>query len=298
MALNFYFKRVGVTSGPLIRNTSASSLGVIKNFLCNKPQFKGGEDFLVFGNALHEQFLENKFDSKNSLSLSDSDKGKIKKMLAKLLAHPVVKSLMANSIREDKCYSELNGVKMAFILDIKKPQILTGADLKTTNCSNFNQCLEKAITLGYFRQAVVYKKCAKLKHFYFIFIQKEEPHDIFLLDVSMYPEHEHYAERELEFLLYFYKHYGNFIEKKIGDTACQLQVAETNNNKLKMPKTGKEVLAEIKIAADEHKAYVKNAAKASTLAEKSKSKLVKLIERFPAKERELYQEKLDKYSAL
>lgn len=297
MALNFYLKRVGITTGPLIRNTSASSLGVIKNYLCSKPQFKGGEDFLIFGNALHEQFLEGKFDSKNSLSLSDTDKLKIKVMLTKLWAHPVVKSLMANSIREDKCYSELNGVKVAFILDIKKPQILTGADLKTTNCTNMNQCVDKALAFGYFRQAIVYKKCAGLKHFYFIFVQKEEPHNIFILDVSMYPEHELYAERELEFLLYFYKNYGNIVEKT-GDTTCLIKVVETNNNKRKMPKTGKESLAEIKTVADEHKVNVKNATKAATLAEKSKSKLAKLIERFPAKERELYQEKLDKFSSL
>lgn len=292
MPLNYYLKRVGHCTGPLIKNTSASALEVLKNYLCGKPQFKGGEEFLNFGNSLHEQFLQ----SKCTYKTSDEDCVRIKKMLERLSDHVVVKSLMDRSIREIKEYSELNGVKVAYILDINKPHIKTGADLKTTNATNFNQCVEKALTFGYFRQAVVYKKAARLKHFYFIFIQKEIPHDIFILDVSLYPEYEAYAERELEFLLYFYKHYGNVIKK--GEPVSPIQVTEVINNTLKMAKSGKESLAEIKLVADEHKANVRNAAKAATLAEKSKNKLVKLIDRFPAKERELYQEKLEKYSPL
>lgn len=240
MALNAYLKRAGLTTGPLIRNTSHSRLEVVKKFLLCLPQFKGGESFLVFGNELHLQWLQNKGEEKLSLE----ENKKIKAMLQKLRANPICKMLYANSVREQKLYTTLHEVEIALILDIEQQKEKRGADLKTTTCRNLKDFVEKAIEYGYFRQGKTYKLARKLKHFYFIAIQKEPPYNIFIMDVSAYPAEEQYAEEELEFLLYFYKNYGYFITEENngknqigqnGNSGNEIATAKTSGGKSSAP---------------------------------------------------------------
>lgn len=205
--LTTYLQRTGATTGRLQKNTSHSSLEVIKKALLGQKQFSGGEQYLAFGNACHERFLVNSFKRKVS---KEEDKD-LKGMVAALVKDAIVNSLMKNSIREQKFYIHVNGVEMAMVLDIKQPHLSRGADLKTTNCKSLNEFIKKALEYGYVRQGVTYKKGAKLKSFYFIGVQKTPPYNVYLMNLADFSEEEAYAERELEFLLYFYKHYGKCV---------------------------------------------------------------------------------------
>lgn len=115
---------------------------------------------------------------------------------------------MDKAICEIKKKKKLNGVLVAYILDINQKHRKRGADLKTTNAKNLEDFISKAIDFGYFRQGETYKVAEGLKDFVFIGIQKEPPFNVYILDVSLYPEEVKYAQQELEFLLYFYQNYG------------------------------------------------------------------------------------------
>lgn len=198
-------------TGPLAKdiNTSHSALEVIKKFLLGQEQFKGGEQFLYFGNGLHVQYLENK--KCNDKRLTKDEFTKIDLMCEALFDHPVCKALYKDSIREQKFYCILNGVKVAVILDIKQLAKKTGSDLKTTNAKTEEQCIAKAKEYGYFRQGVTYKKAAGLKHFFFIFVTKDVIPKIYILNIDLHKDEMLYAERELEWLLYMFKNYGKVI---------------------------------------------------------------------------------------
>lgn len=226
--LNVYLQRTGVTTGPLLRNTSHSALDVIKKFLLGQAQFMGGEHFLNFGSALHEAFLVDKWDGE-FLKLSPPDQAKVRRMVKKLRSHPIVMSLMERSTREQKKMVGMNGVQVAFILDIdQQPHHSRGGDLKTTTCRSLEHFVEKAIEYGYFRQGKTYKVGGNLKEFYFIGISKEEPHNIYILDVNKYAHEEKYAGKELEFLLYFYKNYGKITPEYLFNNGSPIQKAIPN----------------------------------------------------------------------
>lgn len=208
--LSTYLQRIGVTTGPLSVNTSHSGLEVIKKWLIGAKQFKGDERYLISGNAVHEVFLvgKNLFLKK----CNNKERKAVQGMVIVLGDHTVVRSLMANSLREQKFYVFIDGVQMAMILDIKQIHSKTGADLKTTACATLEEFTAKAVEYGYFRQGETYKQGAELKHFYFIGITKNPPHRVFILDVSKFPVEQAYAQQELKFLLYFFKHYGKIVE--------------------------------------------------------------------------------------
>lgn len=214
MHLPTYLQRAGVTTGSLVKNTSHSGLEIIKKSLLGLPQFKGGEVFLVFGSALHEMWLENK----SAYKLDKAQTKQLNQCLNALNASPEAMQLMKDSIREEKLKVKLNGVEMAFILDIHKKKARVGADLKTSGVRSLNEFITKAKEYGYFRQGVTYVKAAGLKAFYFIAVTKEPIPRVFIFCIQDHPEEMNYAERELEFLLYFYKHYGNVIIKKPDET--------------------------------------------------------------------------------
>jgi hypothetical protein len=180
------------------------------------PGFVGNEEFLSFGVALHEVFLENKFDTYNTLT--SIQQAKIDAMVDKLQRHAVVKSLMYESVREKKIYDYLFGVELAFILDINQPNKSTGADLKTTTASTYYECVDRAIGYGYPKQAWIYKRLAKVKKFFFIFICKTAPYPIFIVDsdCAEFKACYNYVEEEIKFLLHFYKNYGNLILDQNG----------------------------------------------------------------------------------
>lgn len=206
MTLAKYLIENNVVTGPLEKNTSHSGLEVIRKFILGQPQFIGGETFLKFGSALHEVFLENIFTTYNTLS--KPEKAKIVAMVNKLNSHPVVARLMQGSIREEKIYGTLYYALLALILDGKQPPKKRGFDLKTTTCRTQEQFESKMVSYGYVKQGLIYKKLAGLKEFYFVAIQKETPYEIFIIDTNKYKKEEQYADQELKFLTYFYKHYG------------------------------------------------------------------------------------------
>lgn len=209
MHLSTYLKKAGVTTGLLSKNTSHSSLEVIKKGLLGLPQFKGGEVFLVFGNALHEQWLENK----SAYKLDKQQKRQLSLCLTALNSHEHASKLLKGSITEEKLRIAINGVEVAFILDIHRKRERVGADLKTTGVRSLNEFVQKAKEYSYFRQAATYILAANLREFHFIAVTKEVTPRVFMLCVQDHPEELRYAKKELEFLLYFYKHYGNLIPK-------------------------------------------------------------------------------------
>lgn len=204
MHLTTYLQRAGVTSGPSFKNTSHSQLEVIKRGLLGLPQFKGGEAFLSFGSALHEQWLE----AKKGHKLDKVSQLQLHSCLQALNSSQSAMWLLKDSVREEKLKTRIHGVEMAFILDIHKKKERIGADLKTTGVRNLSEFVLKAKEYGYFRQAITYIRAANLKDFYFIAVTKTASPKVFIMRVGDYPEELHYAEEELKFLLYFYGHYG------------------------------------------------------------------------------------------
>lgn len=200
----------GLFTGPLTKNTSHSGMEVIKKALLGQPQFHGKEEFLHFGNAVHEKFLL----GQSSVALPEDQHKIVDTMVAKLHDHSVVQKLLKNSIREQKLYARLNGIETAFILDVHQKVEKRGTDLKTTKSKTYLEFLNSCKSFGYFRQAVLYTIAARLKDFFFVGVQKEAPYNIYVLDVKQYPQELAYAERELEFLLYFFKNYGTLNKKK------------------------------------------------------------------------------------
>jgi hypothetical protein len=207
--LNKYLQKIGVVTGALEKNSSYSHISSVRNGLLALPGFLGGEEFLIFGNALHEVFLEGRQDAYNKLDRVQQ--AKCDAMVDKLQKHKVVMSLMKDSIRENKVYGELYGMSMSYILDIHKPKIATGADLKTTTAKTYHDCLERAIDYGYPKQARIYRRLAKVKEFYFIFICKLAPYEVFIIDSAEFKGMDKCIDDELEFLIHFYKFYGNII---------------------------------------------------------------------------------------
>lgn len=284
--LNTYLKKIGLVTGPIEKNTSYSGLESLRKYLLGEPQFLGGEEFFLFGNALHERLLEDKYDAYNKLPSWKQEM--VEEMLIVLRAHPVVTKLMLNSVKEEKQYSKMNGVVMAYVLDIKKDKEKIGADLKTTACTTYHDCLKKAIEYGYVKQGKIYMEMEDLKEFYFIFITKSKPYNVFIISYKDFKDEEQYAENELEFLLYFYKNYGRFM------TDEDKQNLNTDMKKSTESKT-RMALTSLKEAAKSHKSNKAECARATKQAAKSRAYIISLVEKFPKADTPLYKEKLDSY---
>lgn len=282
MKLPLYLKRSGITTGPIKKNSSYSHLDRLRRSILCIPQFVGGEYFLYFGVALHELFLEDKRGDMYYM-LKEEDQRKVEVMVSKLNAHPVVRRLLRDSVREQKKYGYVNEVELAFILDIDQEGEDTGSDLKSTTATTYADCAKKYVEFGYVKQGFLYKKLAKRKNFFLIFISKIPPHPIFILNTADFKKEERYAEKELEFLLYFYKHYGNFITEE--DKKLQEQI---------MARTGKDAMNEINDAFKAYKEERTEANKVAARAKKSREWIVKMIVNFPKKDHLLYVDKLEK----
>lgn len=279
VTLPLFLKQLWIVTGPRKKHTSYSGLEVLRKDLMGLPQFQGGEEFFKFGNALHEVFLKNDYTAYKTLPKEQQTL--VDTLVAKLNSHPVVKKLMEKSVREKKLKGYINGVKLAYILDIEQSQYGRGADLKTTACVTYADCVAKSVLYGYTKQRNIYKKVKNLKEFYFIFISKRFPHNIFIIGDKDFKPYEAYAEKELEFLLYFYKHYGRFVRE--GDQ-------KETKTKSDMSKT-KELMAEIVTASKEHKQSKVAVKKSKQQEEKTRKKVLALITKFPKKEAPLYDEK-------
>jgi hypothetical protein len=206
---------------------------------------------------------------------------KIDKMVKVLRSHPVVTKLMVDSTSEEKKYKEMRTVLIAYILDIHKQKQRIGADLKTTVCKTYHECLKKAIEYGYVKQARIYMEMENLREFYFIFICKSEPFEIFIISYSDFKKYEPYAIKEIEFLLYFYKHYGRFMtdDDKLNLIPMSPEVKKAFNAIDK-------IVVQHKKCCDAQKKDVKKIAKL-------KKSAISTIKKFPKKELALYQERLD-----
>lgn len=208
--LALYLKREGITTGPLAKNTSHSGLLDLRRALLGikKPEIKP-EQF-VFGSALHEQQLE----KKKEIKVDKKSQGLINAMMKALDKTPLVRKLMASSVKEEKLFTTIKGILIAYILDINCKAEKIGADLKTTSCTTLEKFIEKAIEYGYFNQAVTYIIAEKLKLFFFIGVTKEKNPKVFIISVTdpQFKQEMTYAREELEFLLYFYSLYGKIIE--------------------------------------------------------------------------------------
>jgi hypothetical protein len=214
--LNSILQRAGIVSGSSLKNTSHSSLEVVKKYLLGQPQFFGNEQYLTFGSAIHEVFLQG-IRTNYYAQLEKADRVTVDLMVRKLNANPIVVSLMRNSTREHKFSVRLNKVLTTCILDAKQPELKRGFDLKTTDCSTQQQFEETVQRYGYVRQGLTYKLAAKLKFFYFIGIQKCAPFNIYIvdLDAAKFKTDLLYAEQELKFLLYFFRNYGFILQPKL-----------------------------------------------------------------------------------
>jgi hypothetical protein len=281
--LNLYLIRAGVVTGPLSKNTSHSSLEVIKKYMLGLPQFKGGEQYLLFGSACHELLLEGKITD-NYRKLSKEEQQRVQAMVKKALANALVKTLMANSIREQKIKHSLNGVEVAVVLDCEQSNKRRAFDYKTTGCTSQREFEKKAKALGYPRQGETYVIARNLKEFFFIGQCVNPPHDIYVINHHLDKDARLYAQYELQFLLYFYRNYG----KIIGEVASQQPATQTTIKIEDM--TGKEQISAIKEALAEHKAAAK-------VAKETRAKVLKLMSKFPKKEQELYSEQLQSLDA-
>jgi len=202
-------------SGPSSKRTRHSELSQIKHFLLTGrlPQAhkKVHENF---GTALHEKFLEDK-TTKRKLTIVEQRT--IERMIQALRKDVVVVWLMEDSIREKRLSFTIHGVPMGGTPDIKQPKPKRISDLKSTVCGSLQEFVEKAFTYGYFRQGVTYLKGTGYKEYYIIGIQKQAPFSVFIvyLQDPQFRSIMRYCEKELEFLLYIFKHYGKPNKLKI-----------------------------------------------------------------------------------
>lgn len=218
MQLKDYLKRAGLVTGPSRKLTRHTHLGVIKSFLMGngtKIKASKGEKktYQAFGTVLHELFLLKKLSKlgkKLHKELSDKDKKLIKGMLESLNKHPVVQELMKKVVCEKTRRIKMGGVRLQYTPDAVKEKKI-GIDLKTTVCNNFGSFIYAAFGYGYYRQGATYSRAANLTDFFIIGIQKAYPYKVMVVHISTHKDKMEYANNELDFLLYFYKNYGDFI---------------------------------------------------------------------------------------
>jgi len=278
-------------TGPIPEgNTSHSSMGAFKTFLLGLKQFSGDETYLVFGRVLHEhlQFVEDEsFRAADYSNLVVAERQAILSICENVRKNKVLLSLLKNSNRELKEYVFINGVKVAIIIDVEQEGTSTVLDWKSTSCSSEGVFIAKALEFDYVKQGLTYKIGKGRKNCYFVGLQKQPPHNIYIMDVRRYANEELYAKQELDLLLYCFSKYGKAIIP--GQTVVPIKTADNNLKQLKMGSTkGKEAL---KAIAEQHKIYqaaIKAAAKEGV-------KLSKLHDKFPKKELEEYKEKLEKF---
>lgn len=186
---------------------SNSGLSEIKRVLISGMPFLGNEVYLHEGSEVHSRHLE-----KRQLRKLDQDtEERISGMLKSLNQHKFVKKLMASSIKEVTTIKKVHGANCKVVLDIRGIKTLRrlGADLKTTSAKTEQQFIKLAIEkYDYLRQGWIYKQAEDLDEFFFIGIQKQKPHNVYILDQNNYEKEERAAAREGKFLIDFYKQHG------------------------------------------------------------------------------------------
>lgn len=190
---------------------SSSGLAEIKRVLISGMPFLGDEKYLIFGSEVHRRFLQNKY---NKLHLTFAEEQSITGMLSSLNKHKIVKQLMKGSTYEITKIGLLEGTRFKMIGDIINKPKSFGADLKTTSARSEQQFIDLALKkYDYLRQSWCYKTTEELEDFYFIGIQKQEPFNVYILNVKDYAKEERQSIKETRFLLEFFKHYGRPVRK-------------------------------------------------------------------------------------
>lgn len=208
--LALYLKRAGRLTGPSCLETRHSALSVLKKVLLGGVPDTGYKAYNNFGSAVHSLFLVNK---KGRWKLNPIEHRTREMMVKSLKSHPIVNRLLSQCHTfEKRKKTKLNGVKLGFTPDGHGNVI--GIDLKTTACTDLKDFEIKAFEYGYFRQGRTYSIPLKLKEFWIIGIGKKPPFSVFIILTNNFKDWMHYAEKELEFLLYIYKNYGTFKKRK------------------------------------------------------------------------------------
>ena len=208
MGVFFYPMKFTNKKGPLILHkkkarTSHSGLSEVLRIILGLPAFNGDEAFLRVGLELHANELENKSVAK----LSPDERKMVDGMLAALARHKWYQRMKEDTKKEKELIRKINGVKVSGWIDILKKEEYV-IDLKSTTCPTYDDFLQKAIGYGYFRQGIIYSLLAGVKDVYFVAIQKQTPHKVFVLNINDYPLLIAEARQEVKFLLYYFNKYG------------------------------------------------------------------------------------------
>jgi hypothetical protein len=200
----------GLVTGPLSESINNSGLSAIKRRLLGHTSgLKIAAHYLDFGTELHRRLLEPRKRPHMVFSLFDLNR--LNFMEASLRTHTGFAMLLRGAQTERLRRGVIDGVKVHGTLDIVKPKLRIGGDIKTTSTRSHVEFITSAIGYDYLRQAWVYCKIAKLDSFIFYGIQKQPPYQVFELDVANFAHEFQEAEEEARFLLDFYKRYGTFI---------------------------------------------------------------------------------------
>lgn len=186
---------------------SNSHLGRIKRCILNRPEFRGDERFLWFGEEVHRRILEPHEPPASDWVFTEAEYLQIETMVASFEACPEHMEHLIDSEKEIMVESIIDNVPIRGKLDIKKHSL--GVDLKTTSCNTYATFMSSAKKYDYFRQAWIYTQIADLKEFKFIALSKKSPFEVFELDTGKFKNLMEMAEQETRYLLDVYKNYCN-----------------------------------------------------------------------------------------
>jgi len=206
MSLNSYLQRVGLVTGPSLSYTGHTKLGMIKSVLLgHEVKIWVTTTYQLTGTYVHEML----FLGDSKIKLVPEEQVKADGMLRSLKANKLVMMLIKDAECEKTHRIRLRGFNFQYTPDAVQAK-KKGRDLKTTICSTEADFVQAAFEYGYFRQDVAYSEAHGLTEFVDIGIQKVPPHRIYIVVARLYKDLYDYAEKEFDFLTYFYKHYGNF----------------------------------------------------------------------------------------
>jgi len=177
----------GFAEGEFISNSYLSGL---KALLLGVNKFYGSQDNFDFGVEFHYRLKH--LGKKKERTFRDELEKKLQTMVKITLAHPLVKKLLKNSIREEIIVKVIGGQSIKVILDVKTVQgnKRIALDYKTTSAKTQAEFERSILKYDYPRQAYIYTTAEKIDEFIFFGISKHEPHPVFIVNM-MDDEHKH-----------------------------------------------------------------------------------------------------------
>lgn len=182
--------------------------------------FLGGERYLVFGTEFHLRALKRRKGVWQAYDETEDDamKGMVKTLLnCKLFTDNFNGATIEKLHKNPKAFG-IHG--MHGTLDLKKPK--RGGkriiDLKTTSATTEEEFIQKAISLDYPRQGIVYEELDNRRpddECYFIGVSKKNigtkqkpKYPLFIMDLNNFQNEKRISTNEAEFFLNFYHQYG------------------------------------------------------------------------------------------